>query len=252
MGNGGGGSEIARSGLNRKGEYSGLPDDAPFKARAKEGYSLATGAQAGRYTVPGIGSKSDPQIFKAKVAADEDPSWIAGKLGLSEQQRQANFNANALRDAKAAQRDLHGPGDDPMIYREEKRKKEEAAAAAAAAAKKAEEDAKATKKATDTTPIVDTTATTTDTKTTAVNTQATDYSKLLNDMQAKYDAQLSAFQSEMDAATQKQADQLTKLTEATTAHKKKLKKKRKYGRLSLLFGSELGLPETTTLGTGTG
>ena len=251
MGNGGGGSEIARYALDEEGY--GRQKDASFKTRMKEGYSLATGAQAGLYIVPGLGSnKGQEQKFKAKVAADPnvDPSWIAGKLGLSEQQRQANFNANALRDAKAAQRDLHGPGDDPMIYREEKRKKEEAAAAAAAAAaKKAEEDAKATTTATNTTS---TATTPTDTTTTAVNTQATDYSKLLNDMQAKYDAQLSAFQSEMDAATQKQADQLTALTEATAAHKKKLKKKRKYGRLSLLFGSELGLPETTTLGTGTG
>ncbi|HCY12968.1 MAG TPA: hypothetical protein DG414_03920, partial [Gammaproteobacteria bacterium] len=131
MGNGGGGSEIARYGMDEYG-YS-RKKDASFKERAKEGLSLATGAQAGRYIVPGIGSKSAPQTFTAKVAADPnvDPSWIAGKLGLSEQQRQANFNANALRDAKAAQRDLHGPGDDPMIYREEKRKKEEAAAAAA-------------------------------------------------------------------------------------------------------------------------
>jgi len=238
MGNGGGGSEIARSGLNRKGEYSGLPDDAPFKARAKEGYSLATGAQAGRYTVPGIGSKSDPQIFKAKVAADEDPSWIAGKLGLSEQQRQANFNANALRDAKAAQRDLHGPGDDPTIYREQKA----AAAAAAAAAAPAPAPAPA--------PQVGDSASYTPAKMPTPSYQSTDYAKLLDYMQAKYDAQLSAFQSEMDEATQKQAAQLTALTEATAAHKKKLKKKgKKYGRLSLLFGSELGLPEATKLGT---
>ena len=232
MGNGGG-SEIARYGSDEEGY--GRQKDASFKTRMKEGYSLATGAQAGLYIVPGLGSnKGQEQKFKAKVAAGEDPSWIAGKLGLSEQQRQANFNANALRDAKAAQRDLHGPGDDPTIYREQK------AAAAAAAAAAAPAPA----------PQVGDSASYTPAKMPTPSYQSTDYAKLLDYMQAKYDAQLSAFQSEMDEATQKQAAQLTALTEATAAHKKKLKKKgRKYGRLSLLFGSELGLPEATKLGT---
>jgi len=71
---------------------------------------------------------------------------------------------------------------------------------------------------------------------------------MLADMQAKYDKQLASFQSEMEAATKAQTDQLTKLTEAQKKHKKKLKKPGKYGRLSLLFGSELGIPQTTTLG----
>ena len=79
-------------------------------------------------------------------------------------------------------------------------------------------------------------------------TKTTDYTKMLTDMQAAYDKQLSDFQATMDAATKNQEDQLTALTEAMEEKKKEEKKKKvsatkkkKTGRLSLLFGSELGV-----------
>jgi hypothetical protein len=249
MGDRGGGDRQEVVNINEK-------KGASFKDRVKGGYQDATGQRVASYGLPAYGGyqRTGPEEmvaegkaisrFTAKDASAVEASKIAKTFGLSEQQRQATFNQQALAAARREQRDRYGPGDDPTIYREEKRKKAEEEAAAAAAAAAAEEEKTAA-----TTTGADTTATTTSTTTTAADTTQTDYSKLLADMQTKYDTQLAAFQSEMDAATQQQTDQLTKLAEATTAHKKKLKKSgRKFGRLSLLFNSELGIPKTTTLG----
>ena len=50
------------------------------------------------------------------------------------------------------------------------------------------------------------------------------------------------------AADEARAEQLAELTKQTDERKKKMKNPRKYNRLSLLSGSELGIPDTTTLG----
>ena len=68
------------------------------------------------------------------------------------------------------------------------------------------------------------------------------------EIQAKYDEQLQAIQEEIKAADEARQAQLDELTKKTEDKKKKLKAPRKIGRLSLLSGSELGIPTTTTLG----
>lgn len=206
------------------------------------------GGDAGRQT------RQDARSFRTKAGQDQYAESVTGVaitpgahnalttprsplaniMRLSDASRQRNLNAS-YEIAHGTQREGNEDAHLAAVAREDARKKAEEEAAA--------------EQTTATTTGTDTTAATTGTTTTAVDTAQTDYSKLLADMQTKYDAQLAAFQSEMDAATKQQADQLAKLTEATTKHKKKLKKSgRKYGRLSLLFGSELGIPKTTTLG----
>ena len=68
------------------------------------------------------------------------------------------------------------------------------------------------------------------------------------EIQAKYDEQLQAIQAEIKAADEARQAQLDELTKQTEDKKKKLKAPRKYGLLSLLSGSELGIPTKTTLG----
>lgn len=68
------------------------------------------------------------------------------------------------------------------------------------------------------------------------------------DIQARYDEQLQAIQQEIRAADEARSAQLAELTKQTEERKKKIKKPRNYARLSLLSGSELGIPDTTTLG----
>ena len=68
------------------------------------------------------------------------------------------------------------------------------------------------------------------------------------EIQSRYDEQLQAIQEEIKAADEARQAQLAELTKQTDERKKKLKAPRKYGRLSLLSGSELGIPMTTTLG----
>ncbi|MGB1916438.1 MAG: hypothetical protein ACPHO0_02125 [Luminiphilus sp.] len=68
------------------------------------------------------------------------------------------------------------------------------------------------------------------------------------DIQARYDEQLQAIQQEIRAADEARSAQLAELTKQTEERKKKINKPRNYARLSLLSGSELGIPDTTTLG----
>ena len=68
------------------------------------------------------------------------------------------------------------------------------------------------------------------------------------DIQARYDEQLQSIQKTIAAADEARAEQLAELTKQTDERKKKMKNPRKYIRLSLLSGSELGIPDTTTLG----
>ena len=72
------------------------------------------------------------------------------------------------------------------------------------------------------------------------------------DIQSRYDEQLQSIQKTIAAADEARAAQLAELTKQTDDRKKKLKSPRKYGRLALLSGSELGVPMLnavkTTLG----
>ena len=77
---------------------------------------------------------------------------------------------------------------------------------------------------------------------------AFDPAAYMADIQARYDEQLQAIQQEIRAADEARSAQLAELTKQTEERKKKIKKPRNYARLSLLSGSELGIPDTTTLG----
>ena len=74
------------------------------------------------------------------------------------------------------------------------------------------------------------------------------YDNMLAEIQSRYDEQLKSYQSEVQAAQAAQEAKLAELTKQTEQRKKKIKKPRKFGRLSLLFGSELGIPEKKVLG----
>ena len=64
---------------------------------------------------------------------------------------------------------------------------------------------------------------------------------MLADMQARYDEMAKEFQEKIDAGLQAQQDMLAEQVAKTEDKKKKLKHRRKYGRLSLMSGSELGI-----------
>lgn len=168
-------------------------------------------------------------------------SALANIMGLSDASRQRNLNAS-YELAHGTPREGNEDAHLAAVAREDAKKKAEEEAAAAASTTTTDTTA------TDTT--ASTTATDTTTAATTTTSAATDYTKMLTDMQATYDKQLAAFQATMDEATQGQADQLTALTAAMEEKKKKIsaKKKKKTGRLSLLFASELGIPKVTTLG----
>jgi hypothetical protein len=69
------------------------------------------------------------------------------------------------------------------------------------------------------------------------------------EIQARYDEQLKAVAEQLAAGEEARQKQLDELIKKTEDKKKKIKKPRKYGLLSLLSGSELGI--VNTLGTGT-
>jgi len=122
-----GGGDVGRYGRAKEEDTYTRARKGDFATRTAEGYALATGQVAGLY-----GSDQTGWSY-AKVAADENPSGIAKMLGLSEQQRQANFNANALREAKRASRDLSGGDAHELRAAEEAAKKRAAEEAAAKA-----------------------------------------------------------------------------------------------------------------------
>tara|TARA_Y100000310_G_scaffold7203_2_gene7921 strand:+ start:125 stop:355 length:231 start_codon:yes stop_codon:yes gene_type:complete len=69
------------------------------------------------------------------------------------------------------------------------------------------------------------------------------------EIQARYDEQLKAVAEQLAAGEEARQKQLDELIKKTEDKKKKIKKPRKYGLLSLLSGSELGI--VNTLGTST-
>ena len=173
----------------------------------------------------------------ARSAAETDPSAIAGFLGLSDRDRQANFNDNAARDARDMGANRGGGGD----YQAELA----AAAAAAEQAKpKPEEPAPAPAAASEPSGSAPRPAP----RPAPAPQPAFDPAAYMADIQARYDEQLQAIQQEIRAADEARSAQLAELTKQTEERKKKIKKPRNYARLSLLSGSELGIPDTTTLG----
>lgn len=177
----------------------------------------------------------------ARSAAETDRSALAGFMGLSDRDRQANFNDNAARDARDRAGNRGGGGD----YQAQ-------LAAAAAAA----EQAKPKPTTFVSTPIAASEpsesapapAASAPRPAAAPAMPAFDPAAYMADIQARYDEQLQAIQQEIRAADEARSAQLAELTKQTEERKKKIKKPRNYARLSLLSGSELGIPDQTTLG----
>ncbi len=175
----------------------------------------------------------------ARSAAETDPSAIAGFLGLSDAQRQANFNANRAREALDARGNRGGGGDyqaelAAAAAAAEQAKPKPAPAPAPAPAAASEPSGSAPRPAPRPAP--------------APAMPAFDPAAYMADIQARYDEQLQAIQQEIRAADEARSAQLAELTKQTEERKKKIKNPRNYARLSLLSGSELGIPDQTTLG----
>ena len=167
----------------------------------------------------------------AKDAAKETPSAIARALGLSNATRQSNFNANAAREAA----EMAGNRPEPIDYSEPEPQNPAPAPVVAAPAPKPRPRPKPAPAPA--APVA------------APAAPAFDYKAYMAEIQAKYDDQLKVIAEEMAAADDARQAQLDELIKATEDKKKKIKKPRKQGRLSLLSGSELGIPKVTTLGT---
>ena len=217
--NAGGGGDGGRGGYS-----TGAQHDAFGRARGRTG---PQGNRAGVDVGPG-----------ARDAARETPSALAGIMGYGIDARQANFNENAAREARDMAANRGGGGD----YQAE--------LAAAAEAKGAAQPKP-------TTEFVSTPAAAPEPSRPAPRSAsrpapapqpAFDPAAYMADIQARYDEQLQSIQKTIAAADEARAEQLAELTKQTDERKKKLKAPRKYGRLSLLSGSELGIPTTMTLG----
>ena len=176
----------------------------------------------------------------AKDASKESPSGLAGLLGYDTATRQANFNENAAREARDMAANRGGGGD----WRQD-----QAAAAAAAAA--AEPPPKPEEPAPPPPPAPEPKPTPRPTPAPApapAPKPAFDAAAYMAEIQAKYDEQMKAISEQLAAGEEARQKQLDELIKKTEDKKKKLKAPRKIGRLSLLSGSELGIPMTTTLG----
>ena len=166
----------------------------------------------------------------AKDAAKESPSGLAGLLGYDGATRQANFNENAAREARDMAANRGGGGD----YQAE--------VAAAAEAKGAAQPKPTTFVSTPAAaPEPSRPAPQSASRPAPAPQPAFDPAAYMADIQARYDEQLQSIQKTIAAADEARAEQLAELTKQTDDRKKKLKSPRKYGRLSLLSGSELGV-----------
>ncbi len=217
MGAGGGGDGGAARGYDTSQEH-----DAYGRARGRGGPMGTLSGGGGVDVGPG-----------AKNANAFAPSAIARALGLSDATRQSNFNNNAALDAEmmAGNRPEPNPTPEPV------------AAPAPKPQPKPQPRPQPKPQPTPTAappPVVSKSP-----------EPAFDAAAYMADIQAKYDEQLKAIQGEIAAADAARAAQLDELTKATEDKKKKIKSPRKLGRLSLLSGSELGVPKATTLGTAT-
>lgn len=174
----------------------------------------------------------------ARDASRESPSGLASLMGYDTATRQANFNENAAREARDMGANRGGGGDyqaelAAAAAAAEQAKPKPAPAPAPAPAAASEPSGSAPRPAPRPAPAPQ---------------PAFDPAAYMADIQARYDEQLQAIQQEIQAADEARSAQLAELTKQTEERKKKIKKPRNYARLSLLSGSELGIPDQTTLG----
>tara|TARA_Y100001973_G_C5173270_1_gene320347 strand:+ start:777 stop:1421 length:645 start_codon:yes stop_codon:yes gene_type:complete len=75
--------------------------------------------------------------------------------------------------------------------------------------------------------------------------QASDMNSYIDEIQARYDMQITEMKNLIDAGNLAREQQLQDLTTKTQERKERVKKPRRYGRRSLLTGSELGVQNET-------
>jgi len=187
------------------------------------------------------------RLDQAPKASETPVSPIAGFLGLSEADRQANLNM-----ATAFHAGRPNPDHYTMVGYEPSEGgggDYQAEVAAAAEAKGAAQPKPTTFVSTPAAaPEPSRPAPRSASRPAPAPQPAFDPAAYMADIQARYDEQLQSIQKTIAAADEARAEQLAELTKQTDERKKKLKAPRKYGRLSLLSGSELGVPTTMTLG----
>mgnify|MGYP003641372948 CR=1 FL=1 len=165
----------------------------------------------------------------AKNANAFDPSAIAKALGKTDAERQRAFNANAAMEAaEMAGNRPEGPA--PKAKVEPKPKPEPTPTPVATA------------------PAASSSPAPTYTAPTVAATPAFDMDAYMAEVDARYADQMASIQKSLDAADEARQKQIDELTQVTEDKRKKIKSSRKQGRLSLLSGSELGIPTTSTLG----
>jgi hypothetical protein len=150
-------------------------------------------------------------------------------MGLSDADRQRNFNANAAMEAaEMAGNRPEGPAPKAKVEPKPKPKptpKPKATASAASSSSASKYTAP-----------------------TVAATPAFDMDAYMAEVDARYADQMASIQKSLDAADEARQKQIDELTQVTEDKRKKIKSSRKQGRLSLLSGSELGIPTTSTLG----
>lgn len=203
-----------------------------------------SGPQAKANVAAGFNAAGTARLDAPK-ASETPVSPIAGFLGLSEADRQANLNMGY---AFAAGRPTPGWGGTGYEPSEGGGGDRQAELAAAAEAKGAAQPKPAPAPAPAAAPEPSGSAPRPAPRPAPAPQPAFDPASFMADIQERYDQQLQAIQQEIQAADAARAEQLAELTKQTDERKKKLKNPRKYDRLSLLSGSELGIPTTTTLG----
>jgi hypothetical protein len=169
----------------------------------------------------------------AKNASRETKSALAGFMGLSDATRQRNFNANAAMEA-AEQAGNRPEGPAPKAKVEPKPKPEPTPTPVATA------------------PAASSSSASKYTAPTAAAAPAFNMDAYMAEVDARYADQMASIQKSLDAADEARQKQIDELTQVTEDKRKKIKSSRKQGRLSLLSGSELGIPMLdavkTTLG----
>ena len=235
--NGGGGDGGFGSGDAPGGKSKGTGDRG-----TREGRSDPEGTDTGGFGYGGSALSGRGGVAVApgaKDAAKETPSAIAGLLGLSTADRQRNFNANAAAQAAEMAGNRGGGGDFRMdlaaaAAAQPKPEPAPAPVVAAPAPKPKPAPRPAPRPAPAPAPAPE---------------PAFDPSAYMAEIQARYDEQLKAVAEQLAAGEEARQKQLDELIKKTEDKKKKIKKPRKYGLLSLLSGSELGI--VNTLGTST-
>jgi hypothetical protein len=217
---GGGGGGDGGGGLSGGRGNSRGATAAGISAAAAAGHSV--GGQSA--TVDGVAVGRG-----AKNASKETKSALAGYMGLSDADRQRNFNANAAMEAaEMAGNRPEGPAPKAKVEPKPKPKptpKPKATASAASSSSASKYTAP-----------------------TVAATPAFDMDAYMAEVDARYADQMASIQKSLDAADEARQKQIDELTQVTEDKRKKIKSSRKQGRLSLLSGSELGIPTTSTLG----